>query len=339
MYGYVPEIEIEPEQILQKIDAKLIFELVFKTELDLSQLYCSPFREDKKPNCRFEYREDGTLLFIDFGERTRSGHTHRNFLMAVADAYDTTSTRAIGIICSEFGLSTFKHDYQPITVINPDNGERSIADLSYDKKEITRLDIGFWSQFLIRPEHTVEDNVFPVRRFRIKKGAKFTVVTPYKYCYCMDFIAHKKFYQPFNPDYKWITNCNENDIGNIDNLPLNGEELIIQKAYKDHRVVRNVIENSNVIWMPSEGVLPDPFILKNLSDRFRLITIFYDNDEAGILAALILKAAFENIRQNSTRVVCMPYRTRRKDIGEFVQREGRKDTFTLLNEILWVPNN
>ncbi len=334
MYGYTPEVEIEPEQILQKIDAKLIFELVFKQELDLSQLYCSPFRDDKRPGCRFEYREDGTLLFIDFGERFRTGHTHRNFLQAVADAYETTTTRAIQIICSEFGLSTFKHDYQPVTILNPESSPRIISDLKYDKKEITRLDIGFWSQFLIRPEHTVEDNVFPVRRFSIKKGTKFNIVTPYKYCYCMDFIAHKKFYQPFNEQYKWITNCNENDIGNIDNLPLTGKELIIQKAYKDHRVIRNVVEGTNVIWTPNEGAIPDLFILKNLSSRFEIITIFYDNDEGGRNAALRLQAIFNEIRPNSCRLVFMPDNLP-KDIGEFVQREGRKDTLTLLNQILY----
>lgn len=338
MYGYEQHTDIALEQILQKVDQRSIFEFVFKIPIDYNSKYSSPLRKDKNPGCRFSEREDGTMLFIDFGEKNLSGHTHRTCFNMVMDRYDTNMQGAIQIILQHFGLPFNVEDYIPIEKTNFISGGNNSdeTELKYDKKPFpTRLDIGYWSQFLIRPEHLVEDNTFCVQRFSIKNQKKgYRVITPYKYCYVFDFYPKKKIYQPFNEQFKWITNCSENNIGNIDNLPPTGDELIIQKAYKDHRIIRNVIEGSNVIWLQNEGCIPDTFILKGLVDRFRLLTIFYDNDEAGILAAIKLHGELEKLRVECSRIVHMPF-GEVKDIGEFMPREGRKDTLTILKHILY----
>lgn len=347
MYGYEEHIELTPDQILQKITQQQIFELVLKLPFDFNERYRSPFRIDTHADCRFEERPDGTILFIDFGERNPR-KIHRSCFGMLLEAFPgTTVSGVIRILVREFGLSTNLTDYsfQQTTVdreysnnSNDNNNTSSETVIRYERKPYNKLSVLHWSQFLIRPEHLLEDNVFSTNRFTVKKpGKKLKVVNVYKHCYAIDFIHHVKLYQPYSDRYKWITNCDENDIGNIDNLPETGDELIIEKAYKDHRVLRNLGFSLNVIWFMNEGCVPDLYILKNLTERFRLITIFFDSDEGGIIAALKLHRIFESFRQGCCRIVHMPVFLSRKlthkNTSDFVQKEGRQDLITVLKQI------
>jgi len=85
MYGYEDSFDILPDQLLQKVTAKEIFEWIFEQDINTIVRYISPFRDDPSPSCRFQETSDGTLLFIDFGET--SGKTHRTCWRAVMDHY------------------------------------------------------------------------------------------------------------------------------------------------------------------------------------------------------------------------------------------------------------
>lgn len=343
MYGYVEHIELTPEQILQKITQEQIFEWILKAPFNFGERYCSPLREDKNPDCRFEERPDGAIVFVDFGERLLTGHTHRSCFGMVMDAYNVTMSGAIRIICQHFGLSTNVQDYGEVSKVVYDRKEniKTETTLNYDKKEFTKSDVIFWSQFLIRPEHLIEDNSFSVARFSIRNHKGYRVITPYKHCYVFDFIDKMKIYQPYSEKYKWITNCDEDNIGNFDNLPPTGRELIIQKSYKDHRILRNLILGLNVIWLQNEGCVPSMDILKNLVERFEYITIFYDNDEDGRKAAQKLCDVFNMIKESCARTVFLPERRKHKqlygkflkDPGEFINKEGKQDLLKALKQI------
>lgn len=348
MYGYEEYIELTPEQILQKITQENIFDFILQRhgqKYHRDDRYFSPFRKDARPDCRFEERPDGTLLFVDFGEKHKTS-THRSCFRMVADEFNVSISGAIRIICNEFSLSTNINDYASTYNNNTYSSSNSEleekegveTDINYRPKPISKLDIIYWSGFIIKPIHLIEDNVFVTNRFTVKKpGEVLKVINVYKYCYVIDFIHHKKIYQPYSEKYRFITNCNENDIGNIDSLPATGDELIIQKAYKDHRVLRNIDNTLNVIWFQNEGCVPDIYILKNLTERFKLITIFFDSDEQGILAALKISSILEQLRQGCSRIVHMPVFISRqlthKDPSEFVNKEGKADLVIALKQI------
>lgn len=348
MYGYEEHIELTPDQILQKLTQQQIFELVLKLPFNFNERYKSPFRQDKRGDCRFEERQDGTILFVDFGE-INSRKIHRSCFGMMLDAYPGyTLNGIIKILCNEFKLSTDIRDYQYISNTYNTNNNSSIYNnqeesseetiIKYRRKAFSRLDVLHWSQFIIKTEHLIEDNVSATNLFTVKKPNKLLkTINVYKYCYAIDFIHHVKLYQPYSDKYKWITNCNENDIGNIDNLPATGDELIIEKAYKDHRVLRNLNLNLNVIWFQNEGQIPDLYILKNLTERFKLIYIFFDPDETGITSALKLHAILESFRQDCARIVHLPIfisrKLNHKDVSEFVHKEGRNDLIEILKQI------
>lgn len=335
MYGYQEYIEITPEQILQKITQQEIFEFVLQEPFEFSSRYCSPCRDDKKPGCRFEEREDGTIIFVDFGELASTGRTHRTCFGMVMDKFKVNLQGAIELVMQEFKLSNDLTQYEVVNrVVYEKKIQRSDKKITFLSQPYTKANKIYWSQFLIRPQELIEDNVYATKKFFIEEsgGVKKTIHT-YKHGYAMDFIDAVKIYQPYSEKYKFITNCTENHIGNIDNLPQTGKELIIQKSYKDHRIVRNVIKNSNVIWFANEGCVPDMSILVSLVERFEVITIFFDNDEAGILAATKLVAIFNAIRPNCCKMVYLPTINIYKDLGEFICKEGRIDTIKVLKQI------
>jgi hypothetical protein len=342
MYGYEEYIDITPEQILQKITQEQIFEFILKDSFDINLVYCSPLRDDKKPGCRFEQRLDGTIIFVDFGERFLTGHTHRSCFSMVMDAFNVDLSGAIRIICAEFKLSINRYDYKEVEKIHYEKTNTSSETIiTYEKKIPTKSDIIFWSQALIKPEHLEEDNSFCISRFSVKNHKGYFIINTYKHSYVFDFIDKMKIYQPYKEKYKWVTNCDENCIGNIDNLPATGEELIIQKSYKDHRLLRNLELGYNVIWFQNEGCTPSLEILKNLTERFKVITVFYDNDVDGIKAAEKLVAIFNVLKEDCARMVYLPrkrkhkqlYNKYLKDPSEFYYREGKQNLITILKHI------
>jgi len=342
MYGFEEYVYLTPEEVLQKVTQEQILDWVLQETLgvpfNMSDRYISPFRTDNRPGCRFEQREDGAILFVDFGERHLSGNTHRSCFKMVQDAFSVDLQGAISLICSKFGLSTNTKDYTRVTP--KDYGkpkfDNSASDIKYEKAPIQKRDKIFWSQFIITPEQLEEDNVFCAKKFSIRNRKGFRIIPVYGLCYAIDFIDKVKIYQPYSVDYRWITNCDENCIGNIDNLPSTGKELIIKKSYKDHRVVRNLLEGTNVIWFANEGAVPSMEILVNLVQRFEKITIFFDNDKAGIRAAVKLTDIFNSIRPNCAHWICLPCWMDKpiyKDPAKLVSKEGRRDSIIQLNQI------
>lgn len=334
MYGYYEYIDITPEHLLQKIDQIKIFEWILKEPVVFGNKYKSPFREDNNPKCYFVQREDNTILFIDFGDRT--GATHRSCFRMVMDNYNPRLTldQAIEVICDNFKLSKNRSDYKQIEPSKFITSDRYKTNIEYFVRDYEAKDRRFWNKFLISINDLQEDNVLAVRKF-IKTNKKGKLSRhPTTLCYAIDFISHVKLYMPYEAT-RFITNCDQDDIGNIDNLPHWGEKLIITKSYKDHRVIRNVLNFHNVIWFMNEGCVPDEHILKNLLSRFNEIIIFFDNDFPGIKAAYKIYKIMHSLSPSSRIYIrYLPIELSYKDAGELVYKEGRIDTYNLLNKIL-----
>ena len=340
MYGFQQYIDITPEMVLQRVKQEEIFEFVLKEPFAFGVKYCSPCREDKKPNCRFEEREDGTILFVDFGERVFGGNTHRTCFQLLMDAERVSMNRALELIVEEFKLSNDPTNYERAAPKVYKKKEKATeVEISYEKAQFNYKDARFWNQFLITKENLEEDNVFCAASYRMKKESKGKVkITRFKahygHLYAMDFISRVKLYQPYaNPDLKWISNCDENDIGNINNIDLTGKRLIIQKAYKDYRTTRNLLNDRNIVWFQSEGCVPDLAILQNLMDRFDEIVFMYDFDNTGILASEKIANIMGTLSPKPIKRIFIPERCQLKNVSDLVQKEGRLDSLQILKEI------
>lgn len=332
MYGYEEVNDITPEQVLQKITQEKIFEWLLGLPVRLDQRYMSPYRQDTRPGCWFEYREDGTLLFMDL-----SGRSPRRYSTCFGMLIQMSGHRmdmCIDIVCKNFKLSKNSNDYSAVLERPQYNKieDSTPTIIQAEHRQFLKKDKIFWSQYLIRPDDLEEDNVHSVQRFFISSHKGRRWIQPFGLCYDINFINASEIYQPYNHNYKFITNCDENHIGNIDNLPPIGDKLIIEKSYKDHRSLRNLYKELNVIWFLNEGCVPSIHILHSLSSRFKEILIFYDNDEAGIQAGIKISSIFNSIRDNSCRLVALPVGP--KNVSDLAKKEGRSDSIKILNKIL-----
>jgi hypothetical protein len=151
----------------------------------------------------------------------------------------------------------------------------------------TQGDRDFWMPYQISRSDLLFDNVFPTIWYKIysKRLKQHVVIRPSTRCYMVgNFDVRKKFYTPDKKGKgKWATNCSQNDIWGLEDLPLKGKTLTITKSYKDYRVVKN--QGVTTIAFQNEGMLPDDEILFPLLERFEEVIILFDNDRAGIEAA------------------------------------------------------
>lgn len=331
MYGYEEYIELTPEHILQKVTQEQVFQIVFQQEIitDVT-CYTNPLRKDKSPGCWFEYI-NGKLIFTDFGDRKK---THRGCFSMIMDKYGVNLKSAIKIVCNYYNLTDNIYDYSPIEVredLEEVEHSKTPLIISFKKKDYTKQDKKFWSKFLIYPYHLEEDFVYSVQSYSINFGK---VLTPYSLCYAYTFPENKvKLYQPVgNPKYKWMTNCDNNVIGNIHNISKTGKLLIITKSYKDCRVLRN-LGIKDVIWFQNEGQVPSDSIIIDLLLRFEKVIFFYDNDISGIEAAKKLVGIFNNFKKDCASSVWLPLNYSWKDPSDFISKEGRSELHKIAIEL------
>lgn len=320
MYGYTEPITETSGALLRRISQKELFEFILKQQVFEGGRYTSPFRDDGKPDCRIE-EFNGLLYFVDFGDPI----SHRDGLRALMDYKGVGVTEAMELIRS-LDLSA------EIKLSNREEIER--AEIYTNRIPFQKRDIGFWNKTLTTIEELESDNVYASNRIRInnhKKG-KDNTFNICGLCYTIDFMDAIKVYQPYSVGMKWLTTCNENHIGNYDGLPYSGNTLLITKSYKDHRVFRNLWSDA-VVWFQAEGIMPSEDRLMNLLGRFERVVVFYDNDFRGLKYGYRLMRRLNELRKESTVMRYIPLRYKHKDVGEFVSREGRRDTIQLLNQL------
>ena len=94
--------------------------------------------------------------------------------------------------------------------------------------------------------------------------------------YAFRFKNRYKIYSPYEVKNKWLSNTNKTDIQGYDQLPTNGEKLIITSSLKDVMCLHAA--GYNAIAMQSEMQLPTEKLISELKNRFNKIDILYDND-------------------------------------------------------------
>lgn len=281
---------IDKEEILTYVTQEEIFSLVFGYLPTEYEPVTSIFRNDNTPNCWFEYSENDVLIFKDFGNATRI----RGIKMSHLDCFNAVM---LYYNIANFYL-TLEFIFNKLILGNKREPllKREINPLEKEKKKPFQLivyyrnfdlrDKFFWEPYGISSQNLQEDEVYAVSHYvalNTKNGDHvFYLNKEIAYAYTKFQNNKKKIYFPYRKkdEKRFITNCTENDIGGLESLPFTGRQLIITKAYKDYRVLRN--EGKNVVWFSSETQRPNNKILYNLCSRFSEVICWFDNDSTGI---------------------------------------------------------
>ncbi len=141
-----------------------------------------------------------------------------------------------------------------------------------------------------------------------------------------------KIYRPYS-EYrkdKWRTNCSAIDIQGYEQLPKNGDLLIITKSLKDVMVLYEL--GYNAVALQSENDKLNHKIYKDLSERFKRIVILFDNDEPGKDSAIKLADEYnlEYIFIDSS--IYSLYNV--KDISDYICVFGKNKTIELIKSLL-----
>ena len=256
------------------------------TEYDIFMYYCpnlkeigkkfnSDLREDNSPTV-YITMYNGKLLYKDFGN---SDHTFDCFNY-VRYKYNCSFIDALRIIDCDFnlGLSSniagqqFTMGIMGYRQENIPKLEKQTVIIQKKKRLWTRDDANFWSKYLVSKKILIKFAVEPISHFWVNND-RFTCKS---ISYAFNFKNRYKIYSPYEVKNKWLSNTNKTDIQGYNQLPTNGERLIITSSLKDVMWLYSAGYNS--VAMQSEMQIPSEKLISELKQRFNTIEILYDND-------------------------------------------------------------
>lgn len=316
MYQFVSDDIINVDFILNNYSQEEIFSIVFG-RFKVEEYMISPFRKDNYAGCFIQYYNN-KLWFVDFGD---SNH-HRDCFEIIMDKYKLTLQESCLFIHNYF--KSFKRptiaDYSEVKYKSKKS--KNNFDIEFKVRNFNIQDQKYWTQFYIKKQQLIEDNVFPLIWYKTKGFfPNDFVVRPDDIAYAYtDFISKNvKIYRPLTKvkKHKWFTNCNQNDIGSLSKLPETGKDLLITKSYKDCRIIRN--QGFNSIWFQNEVCVPDISILYNFHLRFQNIYTLFDNDRQGVEYSIKIKEVFKTNFNSDIKNIFIPDENC-KDSGMYIKK-------------------
>lgn len=341
MYGYYEYLPLTLENVLDRVTQEEIFSIVIKEKIitDKGAYYKAPYRDDSIAGCWFEMYEN-TLQFIDFADTPPI--RPKNCIETLKRTFNVPFMEVLQIINSHFSLGLGDNIGKLKEKIKQNDcvEEKTVKTfkerfITYLPREFNYKDKLFWQQYKISKQNLIDDKVMAVEIYRfISRFDNTITIRPLDLCYAYtDFPNNKvKIYRPKGTkETKWLTNCNQDNVGCLDQLPSEGDLLIISKSYKDCRVLRNL--GFNCIWLQNEGMFPNQKILKDLCKRFKKIIVWFDNDSTGITNSRILVSILNEIKAGKASVLFLPPKLLEvgiKDPSDLLSKRSEEDLISFL---------
>tara|TARA_R110000765_G_scaffold319317_1_gene411435 strand:+ start:304 stop:1305 length:1002 start_codon:yes stop_codon:yes gene_type:complete len=318
---------LHTDVILGKITEYDIFMYYIPSFKELGKKFNSELRDDNSPTVSI-IPYNSKLLYKDFGN---SDHTF-NCFSYVQYKYNCSFIEALRIVDCDFnlGLSSIA---DPIKFTMGIMAHRTNKVLNYAKRNIiiqkkkrqwSIEDANFWSKYLVNKKDLLMFAVEPISYFWIN-GTRFKCKS---ITYAFKFNSRYKIYSPYDDKNKWLSNTKKTDVQGYNQLPKQGERLIITSSLKD--VMCLYAAGYNAIALQSEMQIPEEKLISELKQRFTTIDILYDNDfeknnnPGQTMAKKVCTLyGFKNI--------CIPDEFKSKDPSDLVNKVGG---FTELKIIL-----
>jgi len=330
MYTYVKYTPLNKEEILKRVSQEEIFQLCFKEPLDFSKFYKAPYREDKNPGCYFNNFKD-ILYFTDFANVGENPNL--DCFSLIQKLYNTDYIQSLRLINSKLKLNlgftreiVKEEKYNYILKKEEKNRPKRNRSILLSKRDFNLKDKKYWFKYGISKQNLIDDLVTPIRAFKAYSRANapfsktsYTPMYAYTGFYNLEGELKDKKIKIYNPltknkKEKWFTNCNQDDVGFLEKIPIKGDILVITKSYKDARIILN--EGINVVWFQNEGIFPNNEILQNVISRFKKIYIIFDNDNTGVGASIALLKIINSLSTINTQVISVYKSKNITDIAE-----------------------
>ena len=192
-------------------------------------IYNSPFRKDKNPSFGiFRSKKSGKLLFKDHGNGECGDVIKFVELFTGITNYNDLLKQIIKDM--QITNNTVLHSTKEIEK----NNETVIGVV---RQDWTNIDKNYWSQFGITLNTLKKFKVSSIKYY-LCNGIVKSIYKDENPMYAYKVYDHFKIYKPLADKYtKWRNNLTENDIQGYEQLPKNGDLLIITKSLKDVMVL------------------------------------------------------------------------------------------------------
>mgnify|MGYP003656376998 FL=1 len=304
---------LHKDSILCKISEYDIFRYYCHNFKNYGDKFCSELREDRSPTCSIVPWK-GKVIYKDFG----SGDSHDCFSYVQAK-YGLTFSEAMRVIDTDFGLGlqsgTVIKSQIAITYGTQDVIERRPTKIEKKARQWNVEDKNFWSQFHIPKHLLTKFGVQPIDYFWINE-ARYRC---HSLSYVYNINGRYKVYRPFETEGKWYSNTSKDDIQGWRQLKDNGDIVILASSLKDVMCL-NVL-GYEAIALQSEMQMPSADLIKQLSKRFTIVAVLYDNDfekdaNPGQTMANKICAEFNLIN------IILPAHYKSKDISDLMRDHG-----------------
>lgn len=275
-------------------------------------LISSPLREDKNPSFAIYYKGDKIKCY-DFG--TKESFNVLSLLMEYNHLDFQSILRKIWKEMCFIQTNVPKH-------INKTKRIKYSSDvkLKVKTRSFKDYDLEYWNNYGINQEWLRFGRVFAISDIVIIKDKTQTNISAAKYAYA--FIEFKddkqtiKIYQPFNTNYKWMSD-NDSSVWNLwSQLPEVGNRLIITSSVKDALCLW---ANTGIpcTCLQSESTIPKDKVVKELIKRFNTIYVFFDNDCNKLV----------NTGQTRAKKLCEKYHFKNLCIDDWYQCKDPSDLY------------
>lgn len=301
--------------VKSNIDHQTLFSYYLGFKFKIGKCFNSPLRKDEFPSFGIFRSNSGDLMYKDF-----STGDSGDIIKFVCEYFKISRTRAVIKCLSDAYKCNIRPDlpgvvpkYTPVK----NNVSIGIKPIPFDD-----VDRAFWNRFAI-----TEDTL---NRYRVVSTSHTWVNNSLiwlrsdkepMYAYLLG--DRIKIYRPYSSKRsKWLCNTDASYILGIDNIPKEGDLLIITKSLKDVMLLNQL--GYNAISPNGETVLISNDIIQDLRNRFKKIIVFLDNDSAGI------KAANKYKEEYNLDLLFLP--NGEKDISDYIEVNGLQKTIEFLKE-------
>jgi 5S rRNA maturation endonuclease (ribonuclease M5) len=283
-------------EVINTFDQEYLMSKVLGFYPKLYERIKSPFRVDNTAKCYFEWY-NGELKFVDWADGVNIG-----IIGITMRVYKVNLPKALDIL--------YDFHYDNHSLIQQEKIHKSTKPtinkakfhLSFTSREFTLVDIAYWRQYGITTQQLESDNIFSVKNYTKLLNVKKTINNNERQLsYAITYPSSNcKVVNPYWKDEKFVSSLNQNDLG-LQGLVDNFSEdlLVITKAYKDSRVIRNL--DYNCIFTPSETQIPnDEELLHEICKLYSNIIVLYDNDDTGYKFANKFKHTLQQFKSSLT---------------------------------------
>lgn len=329
MFKFYPKIT--KEFILTRINQEDIFRSYLNIDVQLHKLYCSKFRNDKKPTCGF-YKRNNILLFHDFAT-----NIHYNCFDIVKELYNCSYYKALNIIASDFKLIDTKDSYKPsIKVKYSENiieEEKSDTKIQIKIKDFSEEELKWWNSFGITLSTLKKYKVYSCESVFLNEqyftsSSKNNPIFGY-YGGKKNNIEQWRIYFPKRKSYRFLSNWNHKLIQGSKQLQ-NKNYCIITKSLKDTMCLHEF--DINACAPNAETVIIPKLQFDKIKNKYNNIFILYDNDLAGV------KNANKYKKQYNCKCIFIK-RKYAKDISDLYKNINKSEFINVINELNYIINN